>query len=289
MAEENKDVEVDVSKEASPGDIKIETAEQKEISAEEGLEELRRKLESAETRAKEAESRAFTAETARHKASETVEEANLHIVVGAIENIRRDNEMLKANYRAAMSVSDFDGAVEFQEAISKNAADLRQLENGKQALETRQKVPPPVQRHSDPVEAFASQLSPRSAEWIRRNPQCVTDPRLHQKMIATHNLALADGYKADTDDYFAFVEGTLRVGSASQASAPSESALSEASAPAKRRSAPPAAAPVSRESNTRSTIVRLSEQEREMASMMKMTDQEYGKHKLALQKEGKLH
>jgi phage I-like protein len=36
-------------------------------------------------------------------------------------------------------------------------------------------------------------------------------------------------------------------------------------------------------------VVRLSKDEREMAQMMGMTDQEYAKNKLALVKEGKLN
>ena len=52
----------------------------------------------------------------------------------------------------------------------------------------------------------------------------------------------------------------------------------------------PAAAPVSRQSSSdRQTVVRLSAEEREMASMMKMTPEEYGKEKLKLKREGKIH
>ena len=58
-----------------------------------------------------------------------------------------------------------------------------------------------------------------------------------------------------------------------------------------RRSAPPAA-PVSRSGNgtgSSPNVVRLTSAEREIASMMGMTDKEYAKNKVALQKEGKLN
>ena len=287
MAEENKTEEIEVKNEPAVEEVTVEAAEKPqtgELAAEDGIDQLRRKLEEAEARARQAETRASQAEMAARNASHAADEANYHVVNSVLDNLRREGEILKANYRAAMASSDFERAADFQEAMSVNANKLFQLENGRMELKAKQK---------DPVEAFAAQLSPRSADWVRRNPQCVTDPRLHQKMIAAHNLAMADGYAADTDDYFAFVENTLqlnRAKSVPQAEPEqSDSALSAASAPKQRRSAAPAAAPVSRESTSRSNVVRLSEQEREMAAMMKMTDQEYAKHKLALQKEGKLH
>jgi hypothetical protein len=127
---------------------------------------------------------------------------------------------------------------------------------------------------------------------VRKNPQFVTDQRLNQKMIAAHNLAMADGLTADTDDYFAFVENIVKPNlTSAQAVEPQESALSEASAPTQRRSAPPAA-PVSRSgtgNGVQSNRVTLTAAEREMAEMMGMTHAEYAKHKLSLQKEGKLH
>ena len=128
-------------------------------------------------------------------------------MTSAIDQIKRESEILKANYRAAMANNDYDEAAETQQAMSINAARLLQLENGKAAMEARPREVQPVQRTTeDPVELFAQQLSPRSATWVRRNPQCVTDPRLNQKMIAAHNLAVADGYEPDSDDYFSFVE-----------------------------------------------------------------------------------
>ena len=58
------------------------------------------------------------------------------------------------------------------------------------------------------------------------------------------------------------------------------------------RKAPPPAAPSSRAASNgtggRNTVT-LTREEREMASMMGMSPEEYGKNKLALKKEGKLN
>jgi hypothetical protein len=248
----------------------------KEVTLEEGVDELKQRLAAAEARAKAAEDARAKAESEAHAARGTVQETNLQLVTNAIDTLRQSSEIAKANYKAAMSAGDYDAAATYQEEMAGHAAKLLQLEQGKQALETAPPPRAPAPRPSDPVEAFAQQLSPRSADWVRKHPQFVTDPRLNQKMIAAHNMAMADGHTADSDEYFAYVENMLQV--------------SKLAAPAPRRStdtAPPAA-PVQRETRN-STVVRLTPEEREMAEMMKMSPEEYAKNKLALKKEGRLH
>ena len=268
MSTENEDIVVE------------EDATPKEITLEEGVDDLKQRLEAAEARAKAAETARHSAEVAAHEARGTVQETNLHLVSNAIDTLRQSNEIAKANYKAAMSNGDYDAAASYQEEMGTHAAKLLQLEQGKQALENAPQPVMPVSRPSDPVEAFASQLSSRSAEWVRRHPQFVTDPRLNQKMIAAHNMTVADGHAADSEDYFANVEGLLGVRKAPAAEEP----LSSAS----RRSTPPPAAPVSRETRG-GNVVRLTSEEREMADMMKMTPEEYAKNKVALKKEGRLN
>ena len=278
----NKDSEPSVEVSDDP----IAAAEpERPIAAEEdpakALAELRAQLEQ-ERRAR------IEAETRARQASTEVEDSNLQLVTGAIETMQREQGILKGHLKEAMSVGDFDRAAELQEAMSNNAAKLLQLENGREAMKVRPRQEP-VQRHSDPVEQFASQLSPRSADWVRKNPQFVTDPRLNQKMIAAHNLAVADGHVPDSEGYFSAIEDTLRVRRVepAQSEPATESPLSSAAKPV-ARAAPPAAAPVNRSSNGRSNIVRLTRAEADTAKMLGMTETEYAKHKLALQKEGKL-
>jgi len=245
------------------------------------LAELRAQLEQERRARIDAENRA-------RQASTEVDDSNLQLVTGAIETMQREQGILKGQLKEAMSVGDFDRAAEIQEAMSNNAAKLLQLENGREAMKVKPRQEA-VPRHSDPVEQFASQLSPRSADWVRKNPQFVTDPRLNQKMIAAHNIAVADGHAPDTDGYFSAIEDTLRIRRVepAQSEPATESPLSSAAKPV-ARAAPPAAAPVNRGSNGRSNIVRLTRAEADTAKMLGMTETEYAKHKLALQKEGKL-
>lgn len=251
------------------------------------LETLKEQLERERQARAEAERRANEAAQSAYQAQAEAQDSNLHLVTNAIETVNQTQSILKANYRDAMSAGDYDTAAEIQSEMSANAAKLLQLEQGRQALEAapRQEAPRPYT--ADPVEALASQLSPRSADWVRRHPEYATDPRLYNKMLAAHNLAVADGINPDTDDYFSSIEDTLRIRSRDEY----EDVTSSAAKPLQRRSAPPAA-PVSRSgtgTGTRSNRVTLTAEEREMASMMGMTPEEYGRNKLALKKEGRMN
>lgn len=283
--EENTvEVELDTEQpaaEASGGD-------KEEDNVQSQLKLLQQKLEDERRARKEAEMRARDAAEQANKAYNEVEDTNLQLVVNAIDTVRRENDILKSHLKEAMSVGDYDRAAEIQESMGANSAKLLQLENGKAAMEARPRQQP-VKYASDPVEDFASRVSPRSAEWIRKNPQFVTDQRLQQKMIAAHNLAVADGYRPDSDEYFGFIEDTLRIRrqQPQEAEVAAESPLSSASRPAPRP-APPAA-PVNRSSSPRANTFQLSKAEAEAAKMFGMSEKEYAQHKIALKREGKMN
>jgi hypothetical protein len=285
-------LEIDLGEDPKPAeDIIVEKAEEKSASdpVEDTLETLKEQLETERKARQEAQRRASEAEQSAYAAQGEVQDTSLHLVSNAIDTVRQNNDILKSNYREAMSMGDYDSAADIQAEMSANAAKLLQLEQGKQALENQPRQPAPQPYVADPVEALASQLSPRSADWVRRNPQFATDPRLYQKMIAAHNLAMADEIPADSDDYFDAIESTLRV--RRQDNNRDYDAMADAAKPTQRRSAPPAA-PVSRSGGgggSRPNRVTLTPAERDIASMMGMSPEEYGRNKLILQKEGKLN
>jgi hypothetical protein len=153
-------------------------------------------------------------------------------------------------------------------------------------MENAPRQPEPQMAPADPVEAFASQLSPRSADWVRKHPEFVRDPRLNAKMIAAHNLAVADGIPTDTDDYFAAIEETFKV---TPKPVQTDTDDQYAAKAVRRRDAAPAAAPANRGGQSASSnVVRLTAAEREMAEMMGMKPEDYAKNKVALKKEGKI-
>jgi hypothetical protein len=303
MAEKEKDIKVTVEEDQPElalepakvegpkveAKVELEPEEKVEISPEDAIAELNKRLAEEKAARLEAEKRAHEASQEARKANNTVEDTNLQLLNSAIEQVKRDSEILKANYRAAMANNDYDAAADIQQSMSMASARLLQLETGKTAMENAPRGrEQEASRYSDPVEAFASRLTPRSASWVRSHPQCVTDPRLNQKMIAAHNIAVADGFEPDSDDYFNFVEQTVGIGKKVE---PVEQVVSEAAKPVQRRVSP-ASAPVSR-SNTstgaRNGTYTLTRDEADAAAASGLSNEEYVKNKLLLKKEGRLH
>jgi hypothetical protein len=282
MTSENEDEEVVITVE-----VEDEPAVEKAaIPPEDGIAELRRQLEEERTARQNAERAAYDAKRDAHQARNNEDETNVQLVSNAIDTLRRDDEILKQNYQYAMSQGNFSAAADIQQEMSGNAAKLLQLSNGLEAMKARPKTPEPRQAPSDPVEAFAAQLSPKSADWVRRHPEYVKDAKLNRKMIAAHELAMADGMAADSAEYFSAIEETLKIKAAPPQTDTSDEYAAKVT---QRRDAAPAAAPVSRGGSTRTNVVRLSAAEREMADMMGMKPEDYAKNKMALQKEGKLN
>lgn len=271
--------------------VEVEKADDDAQDPKIAIAELNRKLKEANQRAQQAEMSAREQYERSLAARAEVEDTNLHLVTNAIETVKRENEILKANLRDAMASGDYDKVAEAQESISMNAAKLLQLENGREAMKNQPRQPvQPMPRAADPVEQVKASLSARSAAWVDKHPEYVRDQRLFRKMVAAHELAVADGIEADSDEYFASVERTLGIRSKVETET-DDGAFSSASQPVQRRAAPPSA-PVSRSSNgggSRPNVMRLTAAEREMADMMGMTEKEYAINKLALQREGKLN
>ena len=265
-------------------------ASKEQIEPQEGIQELKMKLEQERAARIEAEKQARAAQTSAAEAKNEVQDTNLQLVKNAIDTVKRNNDILKYNYSEAMSVGDYTKAAEIQETMGMNSAKLMELERGKSHMENAPKVvAPEPMRRSDPVEELASQLSPRSADWVRRNPQCVTDPRMYQKMVAAHNLAMADGYQPDTDEYFGQIEDTLKISKRVNTDY-DEDATSAAAKVTQRRSAPPAA-PVSRGgggTGSRPNEARLTREEIETARDLGMSEKDYARNKMLLKKEGRM-
>lgn len=282
MTSENEDEEVVITVE-----VEEETSVEKAvIPPEDGIADLRRQLEEERTARQNAERAAYDAKRDAHQARNNEDETNVQLVSNAIDTLRRDDEILKQNYQYAMSQGNFSAAADIQQEMSGNAAKLLQLSNGLEAMKARPKTPEPRQAPSDPVEAFAAQLSPKSADWVRKHPEYVKDAKLNRKMIAAHELAMADGMPVDSAEYFSAIEETLKIKAAPPQTDTSDEYAAKVT---QRRDAAPAAAPVSRGGSTRTNVVRLSAAEREMADMMGMKPEDYAKNKMALQKEGKLN
>lgn len=252
--------------------------------------ELNRQLE-AERRARvEAENYARQAAQMAQSAMGEADDTNLHLVGNAIDTVKRDNELLTSKYAELMSIGDYEAAAKVQAVVSTNSAKLLQLENGLADMQRQPKrqpplqAPPPVQGDKiDQIISEVSKSSPRSTTWLKNNRQQLSDDKSIRKMFRAHEDAVDEGIEVDSDKYFSFLEGRLGLAKEAQ----QESPMSSASKPVTRQAAP-AAAPVNNGGNSRPNVVRLSRAEAETAKMFGMTEQEYAKHKVALQREGKM-
>ncbi len=259
------------------------------ISAAEGVEELKRKLAAEAAGRQDAERREYQAKVEASRARNDADATGMQLVESAIGALKGSKMALREAYKQALANQDFDRAAEVNDEMTSAAARLAQLESAKVQMTNRPKQQQMQPVSSDPVEAMASQLTPRSAAWVRSHPEYARNDRLRDKMIAAHNLAVADGFVADTDDYFHEVEAALKIAKPSHET---DDATSEnRDRPTGRRSSP-AAAPVSRSggapgSNPR--VVRLTADEIEIAEMSKMTPEEYARAKMALKQEDRLH
>ena len=266
----------------APEEPKIE--EKPQLSVEDGINELKFKLEEERKARESAERRAKEAMEQASLYKNDAADSNMKMIETAIDTIKRNQEILKQNLRDAVAMGDADAQADILMSIQKTQSDHEKLMYGKQQYEATVKAAP-----ADPVEAMASNLTPRSAEWVRAHPEYARDQALTRRMVRAHEDALDEGIRPDTDEYFDYVETRLKV---RQAPVQQEAALSEASTSTSgRRAAAPPAAPVSRSgtgTGSRPNVVTLTRAEQEAARDMGMTPKEYAENKMALVRAGKL-
>lgn len=264
-------------------------AEKPVVTPDEGLEKLKKDLETERALRQDAERRAAEASHAEATARSEVQTSQLDLVKGAIERLTESSDVIESQLADALTAQDYKAVAKLQRQMAENASKLTQLEAGKKALESAPKPAP--RTPTDPVEQFASALSPASATWVRAHPEFVRDPHKNRQMIAAHELALARGHKADTPEYFASVEKTLDIAAPVIAKTDAATDASAEAAQAVGGRAAPAAAPVSRSNGAhgnRPNLVKLTPEQVEVAQMNRMTPEEYARQLVALKKEGRI-
>jgi hypothetical protein len=265
-------------------------AEKVVLTPDEGLKKLQKQLDDEKSARIAAENRAREAAAGEARAKTESHGTQLDLVKSAIASLTQANDALEEKYAAALASQDYAGAAKAQREMSSNEAKLNDLNRGKTAMENAPKQQP--RQADDPVERVASQLTAQSAAWVRAHPDYARDPAKYRKMVAAHELAMADGFSADTPEYFASVEDTLRIAPARQEVQidvdPSADAARPSTTRSSRQIAPPSA-PVSRSGNgtgaTRRNVVTLTPEQVEMAKMMQMSPEEYAKQVVAIKAE----
>lgn len=304
MSDEEKDVDVQVEAPPVEGpeiEAVVETAPQKAmVTADEGIEALKRKMEEANARAEAEATKRAAAEAAAAEANARMKgsyiatrNAEYGQVTGAISHIEGAKVALKKEYAEAAAIGDAEKMADLADKMSQANVHLEKLATAKQRMEAeaeRLRREPPQPEHRAPtsvketVQRMAEGTTPRSAAWLRDNADKFTSEAQINKMVRAHLDALDDGIQVESPEYFALVEN--RLGFRAAPSRQEEDGEVMSSASRVRETAPPVAPP-SRGQNGRD-IVRLTAEEADMAKMMGMTPKEYAISKRELQAQGKI-
>lgn len=240
------------------------------ITGEEGAAELKRKLDAEIAARQDAETRAHRAAQEAETARTELDDSNTREITTAIDVVKRNIEVAKKAYKDARAANDIDAEAEANDAWMQAKSELLQLEGAKVTREADKKKPQPMP--SDPVEALAATLTPKSAAWVRAHPEFARTQQLYTKMVSASNFVLASGAAPESDDYFQKVEDMLGVGagrSVAQQHQHNTEPTVEAPLSSASRPAAPAAAPVSRGGGgpgaPRPGTIRLSREQAEIA------------------------
>ena len=147
MSDEAEEIEIvlDEPKNEASDEIKVEIAEEKEpprakaeepaeISPQEGINELKRRLSEEQNARVEAERRMQAAYQQAQRAKVDVTEAQYHQVVSAIEAVEGRGKALEAAYAEASSVGDYEKLAQINRAMVVNQDQMERLRAGEKAI-----------------------------------------------------------------------------------------------------------------------------------------------------------
>jgi hypothetical protein len=222
-----EDEDVIVSLPPAEGEVKVTKVGEKATPTEDPVEDLKgqfaamtQRVTAAERTAQAATQQAQEATQRAAKAEVQVVSSQLDTVLSGLAAAEAESKSAKQAMVTAHEAGDFVAVADAQERIADARARVQRLQEAKADLEdsTKRKPDEQVRRQPqrdegtvDPVETFARGMSQRSAAWIRSHPECITDPKLNARMLAAHNLAIADDVKVDSDEYFRRIDDGIKV------------------------------------------------------------------------------
>lgn len=262
------------------------------------VDDLRKQVEQANAATTEANRRA--AESAAHaqrsqaeaQGSRTAaEQARYDTISTALESATSRMTALESELEQAYERGDHKAAAKTQVEIAKLTPRMAQLEDGKVEMDEARKNPPPPrvearQPPADPVEAYASQLAPKSAAWVRAHPEFVTNRAQNYRLLAAHEEAINKGLQTESDGYYSDIQKTLGL-DGEPADPP----------PVRQQRERPIAAPPTRgmvpngvgHDNASGQKVTLTAEMRQTARALDMTDVEYATYLKQARTDGRLN
>jgi len=156
------------------------------------------------------------------RAESQVVTSQLGTVESGIAAAEAEAQQAEQAYTVAFEAGDGAAMARAQRLIARSEGNLQRLTEAREDLKdvaTRKgaggdpnaRQAPQRRQAADPVEATAATLSAKSAAWVRAHPECITDPRMNARMMAAHNLAVADDVALDSEEYFQRIEDGVKM------------------------------------------------------------------------------
>jgi hypothetical protein len=180
-----------------------------------------RDLETARRDAENARLAAQNAALEAEQAKTQVVSTELQAAIDKLAAAKSEADAAEREYVTAQEAGNWAEAAKAQRRLSRAEANQVAFEREKAYLENQRTVTvtegrveqrqqsQPQPAVTDSFEATISRATPRSKEWLRAHPECVTDDEMRMKAWASHAAAVKKGLRPDSDEYFHFVEEYL--------------------------------------------------------------------------------
>lgn len=247
-----------------------------EPEAESVIASLKSRIEEADAARAESDKRANAESEARANAEAELAQGRSHIAdteANAVAHGLFASQIqvtnAKAEIKAAFENGDATALADAQERLGRAAAEVRDYERLKTEMAQRkpaEKVEPrqTQQQPRDVNEMIdAMQLLPAERTWLKAHPETLMDRSRNIELDAAYIKATRKGISRGTPDYFKFLETELGFSPENDMNDRNP----QVSAPVTRNGSP--------SGGLRPNQVRLSPQQREMASMLGLSDKEY--------------
>lgn len=154
-------------------------------------------------------------ENAELKRSHTEDQRST--LTNTIASIDAGLEQAEQAYAAAFESGIGADVAKAQRRLTELTTKRQEVERQLGALPSQEELKKQVETATQPrtaeerIEAYISQFSPKSQEWLRAHQDFITDRSRNQRLLDTHKQAVAQNLEPDTDEYFAFLNRRLGV------------------------------------------------------------------------------
>lgn len=162
------------------------------------LERERLRAEAAERQREEYQQKLSAEANQRVKAQEDSVESRIAARQAEAERLKRD---MKEAYESGRADDYADLVAEY----SSVRAEVKGYENYKSQLVAQEEARARTVQN-DPLVNY----TPRTQQWIKNNPEFLSDNKFQKKALAAHHLAVSEDYTPDTDAYFEYIENYIK-------------------------------------------------------------------------------